>query len=58
MNKKILTFTLTLLLLSSCSLFQKNNPEQTSTIPNTPEQQEVANQNEKDSEINLEISQT
>lgn len=54
MNKKILAFVLTLLFLSSCSLFQKNNTEQTSTLPDTPEQQEVITQSEKDSETSLE----
>jgi PBP1b-binding outer membrane lipoprotein LpoB len=37
MNKKILTFILILVFLSSCSLFQKNNQEQTPTSSNTPE---------------------
>ncbi|MDR2641014.1 MAG: hypothetical protein LBC61_07115 [Candidatus Peribacteria bacterium] len=49
MNKKSLTIILTLVFFSSCSLFQKNDTEQTSTL----EQQEVIIQDEQVPEINL-----
>jgi hypothetical protein len=39
MKKSILTFISVSLLLTSCSLFQKNNTEQISTLPTNQEQE-------------------
>ncbi|MDR2639941.1 MAG: hypothetical protein LBC61_00965 [Candidatus Peribacteria bacterium] len=57
MNKKSLILTLILVFLSSCSLFQKDNQEQVSTLLDTQEQQEVIIQDEQELQ-NEEISQT